>query len=140
LPGVVVIGTTTVRVALALPLGMRVTFCLSREASKRNLDVESRMRPLSPPTLVNVTPVEPLAPAASVMVPELNEIVKSEPAGPNGTTPVGKETDGAKMAASIIGTKHARKAIRIAENFLDSKWDTKTANSWDDRPKTPTVT
>ena len=87
------------------------------------------MRPLSPPTLVNVTPVEPLAPAASVMVPELNEIVKSGPAGPNGTTPVGKETDGARMAASIIGTKHARRAIRIATNFLDSKCDTKTINS-----------
>ncbi len=126
------IGTTTVRVALALPLGVRVTFCLSREASKRNVDVESRMRPLNPPTLVSVTPVEALAPAASVMVPELNEIVKSEAPGPNGTTPVREETDEARMDASITGTTHARNAIRIASNFLDSKWDTKTVNSWDD--------
>ena len=123
------IGTTTVRVALALPLGMRVTFCLSREASKRNLDVESRMRPLSPPTLVNVTPVEPLAPAASVMVPELNEIVKSGAPGPNGITPVWEEINGARMAASMRGTKHIRRAIRIATNFLDPKQDTKTVNS-----------
>jgi len=124
-----VIGTTTVRVALALPPGERVTFSLSREASKRNVEVEIRMRPLNPPTLVNVTPVEPLAPAASVMVPELNEIVKSEAPGPNGDTPIGDETNGASMAASIIGTRHTRRAIRIATNFLDSKCDTKTINS-----------
>ncbi len=119
------IGTTTVRVALALPLGESVTFCLSREASKKNVEVESRMKPLNPPTLANVTPIEPLAPAASVMVPELNEIVKSGAPGPNGTTAVGEETDGASIAASIIGTKHAKSAIRTATNFLDTKWDMK---------------
>ncbi len=123
------IGTTTVKVELALPLGKRVTFCLSREASKRNVEVERRMRPLSPPTLVNVTPVEPLVPAASVRLLELNEIVKSEAPGPNGTTPVGGETNGASIAASIIGTKNARKAIRIATNFLDAKFDKMTVNS-----------
>jgi hypothetical protein len=41
------------------------------------------------------------------------------------------------MDASIIGTKHARKAIRIATNFLDSKSDTKTVSSLKDTNSDP---
>ena len=85
-------GTTTVRVAVAVVPDASVTFSLSSEESKGNEGVESRIVPENPPTLCSEIVEDPLDPAASVRVVGLEEIVKSGdgPPGPS-EAPLGGE-------------------------------------------------
>ena len=114
-------GTTTVRVAVAVDPDVRVTLSLSSDESKGNVGVESRIVPENPPTLCRAIVEDPLDPAASVRVVGLDEIVKSGdgPPGPNEAPLDGEAVLGARNIASITGTKQAKKTSGIATNFRE---------------------
>ena len=101
---------------------------MSSDESNGNAGVESRMVPENPPTLCREIVEEPLDPAASVRVLGLDEIVKSGDGtpGPSGAPLGSDDVLGARNAASITGTKLAKKTSKIATSFRDSKWDMNT--------------
>jgi len=119
-----------VRVAVAVDPEVRVTFSLSSDESKGNGAVESKIVPANPPTLCTEIVVDPLDPEVSVKLAGLDEIVKSgDNPGPRGTPRDWGDRSGVRVTASIIGTKHTKKANKIATSFLEEERDTKIENS-----------
>jgi len=74
--------------------------------------------------------VDPLDPEVSVRLAGLAEIVKSgDNPGPSGAPRDCGKPSGARITASIIGTKHTKTANKIATNFLEEERNTKIENS-----------